>query len=1309
MAIEGAKQIALTDRHIVGYRLRDATFSHPIVVRTSGHKTQAQLYMRPILNVFEKLSTSSEYRICVFENAEWVEACRGKIQVQYETPPNEVEQRDEKEERSEHFRRQYDNAVHACDHSIKSELFYQHCEAMELGYGKIFQGLKGLAWDEANVAIGTVTTCGLAPDEPHVIHPVTLDTVAQLIWAPLTKGATAVIPTAVPTRIRDLWISGSGLGYPEPNVLRLHASSNSKGVRGSECSMFALDTAGNLKLSISSMETTELTSNDTLTRKTSSPRPLCFSMDWKPDPAFLSSQQLLAICGANDINLEEPRQFNQDLELFIFSCFVTALKELDDNPPEKMKPHITKFVDWMKLQVVKYHSGELPNREPNWLLLSKDSNFIDSLSNRLEKKNAAGRLCVKVGRQLVSIIRGSIDPLQVLFTESVVEDHSKEIVDILFSCGNLSRYLDILIHKNPAMQILEIGAGTGSMTRYVLSSILSGNETARFTRYDYTDISESFFEGAKEKFSFAKMYMTFKRLNIELDPVSQGFVAGSYDLVIACNVLHATRDLGVTLRNTRKLLKPGGKLLLLEVTKPDELRSFAYGTLPGWWMSTESYRQWSPCVTETRWDELLSLNGFSGVETVFQDYQSKSCHEISLMISSAVEAKERPQTVLKRKAVLIVDSKSQSQLNLAGQIRQRLQFLGDNECTVLPIHEISKIQFSVSSAFVFLPELEMPFLDGLDDVSFKCLQTLLSFAPYLLWVTSSEWTSSVSPKLQMVTGLARVLRSERINFSFVTLALENTDKSHHSRVETILKVLEATLSNDRDGFEPEYIERDGIILINRVIEANDLNLEVHDKIAPRLKLQEFSKAPPLVMNVATPGLIDSIRFTDDLTFPMELKPNEIEIRVKAMGVNFRDLLVILGRHDDTSIGLECAGIVTRIGSDCTELHIGDRVCAAILGCTNTFARCDNRLAVKMPEGLTYTEGAAFPVTAISAHFALVELARLQKGESILIHCGSGGTGQMAVQIAQAIDAEVYVTVGFKEKKQLLMDFYQIPEDHIFYSRDTSFASGIMRMTNFRGVDVVLNSLSGDGLLASWESIAPLGRFVEMGKADIQANSKLPMAHFAKMVSFSALAMDYILVNRPAIVRKTLLAVVDLLVLGRLKIAHPLHVYHISQVEQAFRFLQSGRSTGKIVLSVDGADIIPVSTFCYSSSNAEGMLTQHMKTFLKPRPSLELDPNASYLIAGGLGGLGRSAARWMARRGAKNLILLSRSGPKSSAASELLKELRDRDVNVATPKCDVSCSESLSDALKKCKLPPIKGCLQGTMVLRVCVLHVLCSL
>lgn len=366
-----------------------------------------------------------------------------------------------------------------------------------------------------------------------------------------------------------------------------------------------------------------------------------------------------------------------------------------------------------------------------------------------------------------------------------------------------------------------------------------------------------------------------------------------------------------------------------------------------------------------------------------------------------------------------------------------------------------------------------------------------------------------------------------------------------------------------------------MLWINRVVEANYLNREVHSMTATQSNIKEFQSGPPLALTVTSPGLLDSMRFIEDHPYAMELNSNEIEIEVKAVGVNFRDLLVILGKNDEGTIGCECAGIVARIGSSCIEFQPGDRVCAAIIGCANTYARGDSQLAIKLPGSMSYEEGAALPITGITAYHALVEMARLQSGESILIHSGSGGTGQMAIQVAQWIGAEVFVTVGFEDKKCLVMELYQIPEDHILYSRDTSFAAGIMRMTGNRGVDVILNSLSGDSLLASWQSVAPFGRFVEIGKADIHSNSSLPMAYFAKTVSFFALAVDYMITHRPALIRKSLAAVMNMLTNGNLKTAYPLHTYPVSKVEEAFRLLQSGRNTGKTVLTISPTDLVAV--------------------------------------------------------------------------------------------------------------------------------------
>ena len=571
---------------------------------------------------------------------------------------------------------------------------------------------------------------------------------------------------------------------------------------------------------------------------------------------------------------------------------------------------------------------------------------------------------------------------------------------------------------------------------------------------------------------------------------------------------------------------------------------------------------------------MLSQNGFSGVDFTLQDYQTQSCHEMSIIVSTATEEAIKPLPDLK--TVILLAPESQVQNDIARHIQCRLEYLGQPVCDILPVHEISSVKDFGEASFIFLPELERPFLHDLDDSSFTLLQRLLSSAQRLLWVTHADKTSRLSSAFNMVAGLARVLRSEYSSHSFVTLAFEDRQIRTEAWAETVVRILKATNSKSTDECETEYVEREGVVFINRFVEANYLNHEVHVKIAPQFKIQEFRQGPPLALTVATPGLLDSLQFTEDSKVAMNLAPNEIEIEVKAVGVNFRDLLVVLGRHDEDTLGCECAGIVTRVGANCDVLRPGDRVCAAVIGCIYTYARCNAQLAVKIPESLSFVEAAALPVTGVTAYYSLVEIAHLQKGESVLIHAGSGGTGQMAVQVAQSVGAEVYVTVGFEEKKQLLIDLYHIPKDHIFYSRDTTFAQGIMRMTQNRGVDVVLNSLSGDSLIASWESVAPFGRFVEIGKSDIRANTKLPMSCFAKNVSFSAIAVDHTCTHRPSLFRKSLLAVMEMVANKSIKIASPLHIYPISDVEQAFRFLQSGKNTGKTVLSVNPTDLVPVS-------------------------------------------------------------------------------------------------------------------------------------
>ncbi|KAL9059556.1 MAG: hypothetical protein Q9206_001431, partial [Seirophora lacunosa] len=1284
MAIEGAKQLAEPGRLIDGYSIKDAVFSRPIAIDSSD-RTEVQLFMRPLKSVSDNDNTSAEYRICIREGPEWQENCRGTIQVHYKASRSELDSDQRDVERAQYYLDKYETARSLCSQRVETSRMYEHFQKNGLSYGPSFRALDDLAWDGANGSLGTIRLFQWTAErsqhkrQEHVVHPVTLDAPGQLMWIALTKGATeVVVDGAAVTRIQEAWISSTGLSYPEKTQLRAFSSSALQGLRGTDSSMFALDDEGNVKMVISHMQTTSVSGSGA--RQESQPRRICYSMDWKPDLACLSADQIVSYCNPVVADVAEPTTFYQDLTLVLLHFVFRTLDGVRERNVVPHGPHLQRYLAWLGMQAKRYESGEVSVNGCDWRSLIHDETYMQSLIDRVNDGSSEGKMFVTVGRSLMSIVEGTISPLELMFHDGLAEAHYQEVCDKIPSCRRLWNYLELYAHKNPGLKVVEVGAGTGSITGHILNPLLQKeheSDAPKLSQYDYTDISEGYFEKAREKFASARPTPNFKLLNIETDPGTQGYEPGSYDVVVAAWVLHATPSLEITVRNVRKLLKPGGKLILLEITKPDLLRNgFAFGTLSGWWLSTEKWREWSPCITESEWTQVLMRNGFSGVDFTLRDYETQACHEMSIVVATADENIQgtEPQQIM-----VVVDPQSSAQALVAGSICESQQ-QGHTVCKPVTIEQFVPGMVGKDDILLFLLELDEVFLHNLDESQFHLLQHLFSSCGRVIWATAANALSSSFAKVGMIQGLARVVSTEQANTSFITVALEDHLDSHQVWAEHVNKVLDLVTSTPSGGMELEYTERNGTLMVGRVVEVQQLSSEVHSRTTPTTRQQAFGEASPLALAVADPGSLDSLHFLEDSRSYAELQPDEVEIQVQAVGVNFRDLLVVLGRLNASTVGAECSGRITRVGSNCTTLQRGDRVCAAIMGCIHTYARCNFQLPVKIPDDMSFTQAASLPVTGVTAYHSLITVARLRKEDSILIHSGAGGTGQMAVQIAQSIGCDVFVTVGSHEKRQLMKDLYYIPEDHILHSRDVSFAKDIMRLTQGRGVDVVLNSLSGERLAASWESIAPFGRFIELGKADIEANGKLPMARFADNVSFSAIAVDHITATRPWIVREALQHIIDRVSNGSVKTAAPLHEFSISDIESAFRFMQNGKNEGKIVLNIDPSHVVP--------------------TFLQHKPSSRFAENATYIIVGGLGGLGRSAAQWMARRGARNLILLSRSGPKSQAAHELLDQLRSAGVRVETPACDVASPDSLSAALEACgSMPPIRGCLQAAMVLK----------
>lgn len=221
--------------------------------------------------------------------------------------------------------------------------------------------------------------------------------------------------------------------------------------------------------------------------------------------------------------------------------------------------------------------------------------------------------------------------------------------------------------------------------------------------------------------------------------------------------------------------------------------------------------------------------------------------------------------------------------------------------------------------------------------------------------------------------------------------------------------------------------------------------------------------------------------------------------------------------------------------------------------------------IKVPSFLTTSIAASLPVAFSTAHYAINYVAQLRSDESILTHGAAGGVGQAAIMLTKLIGARIFATVSSESKKQLLMEKYGIESENIFNSRDDSFADGIMRMTNKKGVDVVLSSLAGEALRRTWRCIAWFGRFIELGQKDIESNTGLDMAPFIRNVSYQSVNLLGLLQHDLPTCSDVFQDVDQMLDNGSVHAIEPITFYPMPKVEDAFRLMQTGKHVGKVVV------------------------------------------------------------------------------------------------------------------------------------------------
>jgi acyl transferase domain-containing protein/acyl carrier protein len=520
-------------------------------------------------------------------------------------------------------------------------------------------------------------------------------------------------------------------------------------------------------------------------------------------------------------------------------------------------------------------------------------------------------------------------------------------------------------------------------------------------------------------------------------------------------------------------------------------------------------------------------------------------------------------------------------------------------------------------------------------------------------------------------GLARVIASE-----YPDLACRLIDIGPDP-VSDVIKDLVSEIARPDTGETEVALGRDGRF-VHRLTRT-DLPQPIV------LPPEDRPTTDPFVLEFAKAGDISSARFV--AVARQAPKSGEVEFRMLETALNFKDVLKILnvltdrvieGTFFGKSIGMEAAIEVVRVGKDVTRFAVGDRIVTCLsCGCFRGYATVDAASVVCAPVLPEHDPAglAAMPVVFVTAYYALRRLANLQPGERVLLHSATGGVGLAAIQIARLCGAEVYATAGNDTKRAYLQTQ---GVQNVYDSRSLDFADEIMRDTGGEGVDVVLNVLHGEAQQKSIGLLAPFGRFIEIGKRDIEENRGMGLAEFNRNLQFSAVDIDRMLAEKPALFDSVLQEVWDKVRAGHLAPV-PVTSFPITQVAEACHALRRAEHLGKIVVSIQDLTlpIVPEQT----------------------GPAL-FGADSSYLVTGGLGGFGLKVAEWMAENGAGHLVLASRRGAGGVEEQSTLAALRASGASVSVHALDVSDAAAVTKLIADLEgtVPPLRGVFHAAAVL-----------
>ena len=909
---------------------------------------------------------------------------------------------------------------------------------------------------------------------------------------------------------------------------------------------------------------------------------------------------------------------------------------------------------------------------------------LDAFADRMVERYPHGvteiGLFRRCGGALGQALRGEADPLTLLFSsgDPTPADLYLKAPVARAANGMLRDAVRALLARLPAgrrLRVVEVGAGTGSATSAILPELPEG----RFL-YTYTDISAGFFAEAESRFGDAGGCIEYRPLDIEKDPIGQGFERHGYDLMIASNVLHATRYLQETLGHCRDVLAPSGHLVALENLSGLGWMDLTFGQLDGWWRFADDYRPHHALASPAVWKAALGDAGFTGAEVLGVDES-----DTSVTPDKGVIVAQGPADVKEAPGAWVVTGYGEGLGNeLAAGLAARNQTVvlanGATREDAIPsvngpgVFEVAvepERRESWGSVLASLPT-DLPFsgvvhlasLDGQGTTATttEVAEDVRRAGAGALALTQAVADSDLTPAKGMwfVTRGAQVLERESAGeiagatlWGFGKAVAREAPQLRARMLDLDPAPLapEPDLANELlypDG-ENHLAYRRGTRQAARLVRGG---AEVERLTLP--EDPEWALAPD-------PEGVFEKPYVKPLPAP-PLEPREVRVGVEAAGLNFWDVFRSLGFIPEGNLGREMCGRILEVGSGVSRVSVGEPIVGLGFGAFAAQMVTHEELVAPAPPGLSVTGLATIPSAFVSAALSF-EFSGLEAGERVLIHAGAGGVGLAAIQWVQAAGAEVFATASAPKQGYLR----SLGVEHVFDSRQTAFGEEILEATGGAGVDVVLNSLTGEGFIeASLACLRQGGRFVEMARRDILSEEEMAAAR--PDVRYHILELDVMKKTDPEGVGRVFRDVMARVAAGELQpIVHSR--WPLAEAGAALRFMRSARHLGKIVVTAP------------------------------PLRQGRLRPDRTVLVTGGLGGIGCAVAEWLADRGAESIVLNGRREP-DPAAQDTIRALRERGVTVRVELADVSDSAAVDQMLARIDrdLPPLGGVIHSVGVL-----------